>query len=387
MAGRDFMWLFMHRNRLSLRTPQKTSIARTMGFNRTLLGQYFNNLEDVLSKYQFTPVQVCYIDETGIQTVPINFQSTLHRLEKKVVKPVSAEQGQTVTIACAVGATGHQIPPYFIFAKKEINLLLILLILDNYSFHTNVELINYARSCHIQMLSLPPHSNQKIQPLDRIFSKPFKTFYYETTDDWTACHPGHTLSIYHFAEIAAKAFQETATVEKVVEGFLTDQDLEQNHDPANVIDAVAEIYQSEKEPQGGAVTKETKGTILVKSGMDMSSTSSLSSLSGTTSHTSPCDIISLPKLKVRRKRSGKESKVSFTNINPKQRKVGTAERENGQDLFQCAKPIVGKRKLPREGNFNSSESDCDSLMSIYNTSSEFSLISSKDEDCLRRSQT
>ncbi|KAJ8964704.1 hypothetical protein NQ314_004696 [Rhamnusium bicolor] len=54
LAGRDFTRGFMRRNRLSLRTPRKTSIARTMGFNRIQLAQYFDNLKNVLQKIQIS---------------------------------------------------------------------------------------------------------------------------------------------------------------------------------------------------------------------------------------------------------------------------------------------------------------------------------------------
>nr|CAI5837247.1 unnamed protein product [Callosobruchus analis] len=48
LAGRDWTRQFMKRNRLSLRTPRKTSVARTMGFNKQQLSQYFQNLKTVL---------------------------------------------------------------------------------------------------------------------------------------------------------------------------------------------------------------------------------------------------------------------------------------------------------------------------------------------------
>lgn len=54
LAGRDFTREFMKRNRLSLRIPRKTSVARAMGFNRVQLSQYFDNLGSALRKYKFT---------------------------------------------------------------------------------------------------------------------------------------------------------------------------------------------------------------------------------------------------------------------------------------------------------------------------------------------
>ncbi|KAF2896884.1 hypothetical protein ILUMI_09294 [Ignelater luminosus] len=229
------------------------------------------------------------------------------------------------------------------------------------------------------MLSLPPHSTQKTQHLDRTFFKPFKTFYDEAADDWTACHPGQTLSIYHVAEIAAKAFQtqqlwknqltvfvllaslhyttinlQTMTFylrKLLIRIFIDSDDVALtvlNNDETHlgnevtpkVRDAVAEICQSKEEPQESAVTEETKDTIPVEGGMNMSSTPGPSSLSGTISHTSPYNIISLPKLKVRRKRS-----------------AGTAEakrrpKESEQDFVSICKTTLGKRKWPRKENFD-----------------------------------
>ncbi|KAF2882215.1 hypothetical protein ILUMI_23957, partial [Ignelater luminosus] len=326
MVGRDFTRSFMRRqNRLSLRTPRKTSIARTMGLNRTKLGQYFNNLE-----LSYANINLL-LAGTETQTVPNKLPKHIALTEEKeVAKSISAEQGQTNgPKGCDVGVTdkGYMTVPTFIkrlaHCKKSVKPSqgrLILLILDSHASHTNLEVINYAKSCHIHMLSLPPHSSQKTQPSGSIFSKPFKTFY-----DWTACNKG----------------------------------------PANVKDAVEEICQNEQNPQEGAITEETKDTIPAEEGMDMNFTPGPSSLSGKTSHTAPCVIVPFPKLKRTVERS--EAKCR-----PKKKWSKT--------LFQCAKSELGKKKLSRNGNFDSSESDCGSLLLIHNTSAKLSLISSEDED-------
>lgn len=131
-----------------------------------------------------------------------------------MAKFVGSEQGQTVTAVCAMsaGAGVHHIPPFFIFARKRLNLQLIkggpvgcdmgvakkdymdtpwttfiiwlkhfkkfacpteersiLLILDNHVSHTSLEAVTFAKQNNIHLLSLPPHSSHKTQPLDRIF--------------------------------------------------------------------------------------------------------------------------------------------------------------------------------------------------------------------------
>ncbi|KAF2905469.1 hypothetical protein ILUMI_00702 [Ignelater luminosus] len=325
----------------------------------------------------------CTYNRSGIHPVPNKLPKHIAPTGKKEVV-LSAKQEQTVTIACAKSATGHHIPPYFIFAKRKINLLLIKgsptgcdmgvtdkgcmiiptlmkwlahfekfanppqerpisLILDNHVSHINLEVINHTQSCRIHLLSLAPHSSQNTQPLDRIFLKPFKTFYDETADDWTAFHPGQTLSIYHVEERAAKTFQKTVTVEKA--------DLEQNDDPVDLDDVVFIVFNNNKTHLSNKVPANVKDAAT--------------------------EIFPRRDLK----------SVLLTST-PKKERLGQLEKQKqsvgynkmSKTLFQCAKPTLDKRKLQRKRNSYSSESDCGSLMSIDNTCSELSLIFSEDED-------
>lgn len=241
MAGRDFTRSFMKRNRLSLRSPRKTSVARTMGFNRNQL-THFNNLEQVMVKYRFPPDRLYNMDESGVQTVPNKLPKHVAPTGKReVAKSVAAEQGQTVTVVCAMSAAGHHIPPFFIFKRKRLNLLLInngptgcdmgvtdkgymnnetfiewlehfkkfthpttdrpiLLVLDNHISHISFQAVTWAKKNNIHLLTIPPHSSHKTQPLDRAFFRPFKAFYDDATDDWTATHPGQVLTVFNVAE-------------------------------------------------------------------------------------------------------------------------------------------------------------------------------------------
>ncbi|CAK1578440.1 unnamed protein product [Parnassius mnemosyne] len=54
-----------------------------------------------------------------------------------------------------------------------------LLILDGHSSHKDLAVISYAKENHVHMLSTPPHTTHKLQPLDRVFMKPFKDAYFE----------------------------------------------------------------------------------------------------------------------------------------------------------------------------------------------------------------
>ena len=59
-----------------------------------------------------------------------------------------------------------------------------LLILYDHSSHKDLKIIEYARDNHIHMLRTPPHTTHKLQPLDRIFFKPFKQAFGSLSASW-----------------------------------------------------------------------------------------------------------------------------------------------------------------------------------------------------------
>ncbi|XP_030749224.1 uncharacterized protein LOC115877205 [Sitophilus oryzae] len=70
LVSEDWLTAFFRRNpRLTLRTPQTTSLARAMNFNRENVSNFFNKLETVLERYRFEPQNIYNIDETGVSTV------------------------------------------------------------------------------------------------------------------------------------------------------------------------------------------------------------------------------------------------------------------------------------------------------------------------------
>ena len=60
-------------------------------------------------------------------------------------------------------------------ADKKDN---VILVLDEHYSHTrNLEVITLARENHVDIVCLRPHSSHKMQPLDKAFMGPLKTFY------------------------------------------------------------------------------------------------------------------------------------------------------------------------------------------------------------------
>ncbi|KAJ8873994.1 hypothetical protein PR048_024834 [Dryococelus australis] len=164
------------------------------------------------------------MDETGIQMVPeklCRFAST--KGTRDVNKAVVADKGQTISIAHALSATGHYTPPALIFERKRQNPALIhgappgsvsfvsdhgyitvsvfiewlrhfktnvipteeasiILILDNHVSRISLEAITFAKENNILLLSLPPHSSQMTQPLEKCLFKSLKAGYDDLCD-------------------------------------------------------------------------------------------------------------------------------------------------------------------------------------------------------------
>lgn len=52
----------------------------------------------------------------------------------------------------------------------------VLLLLDNYSSHLNVETLNLAKENGVVLVFFPPHCTHKLQPLDVLVFGPFKMY-------------------------------------------------------------------------------------------------------------------------------------------------------------------------------------------------------------------
>lgn len=263
LAGKDWALTFMKKYRLSLRTPQQTSLARIMGFNKVQLEVFFNNLSEIMVKFKFTPDRIYNMDESGMSTVPNHVPKVISSTGKRAVGIVSsAERGQLITAICAMSATGNYIPPSLIFKRKRgkpelmngappssvmftsdsgyVNSELfvewikhfqthakatkdspVLLILDNHSSHLSLDAVLFCRQNGIHLLSIPPHSSHKLQPLDRCFFKPLKTYFSEACNHWLISNPGRVITQFQMAALFGTAYLRCASVGKAVNAFKT----------------------------------------------------------------------------------------------------------------------------------------------------------------------
>lgn len=260
-AGKDWVYSFCKRHKLSLRVPEKTSLARAAGFNRPQVELFFRNLRQILNEKKILPHRLYNMDESGILTVPNKLPKVVAPRGKRTVgKIVSSERGQLITAVCCMGATGQYIPPALVFPRKRLKAELtdrapagtlqlvsdsgfitselflrwldhfqtfckssvedpVLLVLDNHSSHVSLQAVMKCRGLGINMLSLPPHCSHKIQPLDKNFFGPLKSAYAEECDKWHVNNPGRPITMFQIAELFANAYSRIASIERAIKAF------------------------------------------------------------------------------------------------------------------------------------------------------------------------
>ena len=89
-----------------------------------------------------------------------------------------------------------------------------MLILDSHVTHTkNLAAADMVREAGVVMVSLPPHTTHRFQPLDWAF------FGDDALRMWMRDHVGRPVTIWQFADILNVAYIKAASVQNVVSGL------------------------------------------------------------------------------------------------------------------------------------------------------------------------
>ncbi|KAI4466323.1 hypothetical protein MML48_3g00001809 [Holotrichia oblita] len=90
----------------------------------------------------------------------------------------------------------------------------ILLVLDNHSTHCSAEAYEFCRENGVIMVSLPPHTSHRLQPLDVVFCSPLKAAFKRECDFFMKCKNLVKITPYDVADLFNKAYSSVATIAK-----------------------------------------------------------------------------------------------------------------------------------------------------------------------------
>ena len=255
-AGKKWYYSFMRRHtELSLRSPEPTSLARAAGFNR------YDLLDKLIDEHHFTPDKIYNVDETENSTVQAPSKVLSTKGKRLVGATTSAERGLTIIGVYCHSSTGNYLAPMLVFRRKciannlkadapagtifactdsgwidsdcfltwlkhfiaSVNPFVEnkhLLLLDGRASHTkNLEAIKLARENGVLMLSFPPHTTHKMQPLDVSFFRSLKNWYNIEIEKFLRTHPGQAVTVHQISKFVSASFVAAATMGTTVVGF------------------------------------------------------------------------------------------------------------------------------------------------------------------------
>ncbi|KAJ8885059.1 hypothetical protein PR048_011255 [Dryococelus australis] len=212
MAGEDWVSSFMKGYNFSMRTPESSSIGRTICFNPVQVGKCFNLLKDC----DYYPSQIFNTEESSLSTVSTKLPKIISSKGTKMVsKVVYAERGKNVTIVCSISATGVYVPPFLTFPRKRMRAELLHDLPPGSEGHASET--GWMKS--ELFVTYRQHFVNHTPTLGCFIFLPLKTFYRQACDNFMVSHPGQAITDRDVAQIYDTALLRAGTVANAVKCF------------------------------------------------------------------------------------------------------------------------------------------------------------------------
>lgn len=238
-----------------------------------------------MDQHKFQAQDIYNLDETGCTTVQKPGNVVAPKGVKQVGSVTSAERGELVTVVNTISAGGAVLPPLFLFPRVNYREHFIrggpvgsiggatrtgwintetfvgymdhfihhtrctperkvLLILDNHEAHISLAAVDKAKANGVALLTIPPHTSHRLQPLDTAIYGPYKRAYARAMDAWMRSNPGKTVSIYDIPSLVNEVHVCACVPRNILSGFRSagiypfNRDIftDADYAPANVTD-------------------------------------------------------------------------------------------------------------------------------------------------------
>ena len=91
--------------------------------------------------------------------------------------------------------------------------------MGNHTSHISVAVIDKAKANGVVLLTSPPHTSHKLQPLDRTEYGPLKKYFHVACNEWMLSNHGKLITIYEVAQCIGKSFPRAFKPKNILSGF------------------------------------------------------------------------------------------------------------------------------------------------------------------------
>lgn len=227
------------------------------------MDRFFDQLERIYARYpEFAHDGnlVWNLDETSTTTVSKTPKVVAQKGVHQVNQITSAERGILTTTCCFINAAGNTIPPIIVYPRKNFKSYMIkgaptgtkalcsstgwmtdelfvdvmahfieftkpskdrpiFLLYDNHSSHVSLKATQLAKANGVIILTIPPHTSHRVQPLDVGVYSSFKHYYSLKQKQWTELHPGQTITLAEIPEFVSFAHEQAMSKSNIISGF------------------------------------------------------------------------------------------------------------------------------------------------------------------------
>ena len=95
----------------------------------------------------------------------------------------------------------------------------VILYMDNHESHISIDSLNFCKDNGIEVVTFPPHTTDRLHPLDKCVYKSLKNYYNAECYNWLICNPGKTISIYEVGALFGKAYEKAFNPSNITSSF------------------------------------------------------------------------------------------------------------------------------------------------------------------------